>query len=76
MCTVKVHVVCYIVVLSSGERKQTILIYTGVRHLEQSLSCVRLEVLKDFMSCNGDITAKLRHEFRFSRNLKCVLCSL
>jgi hypothetical protein len=73
MRTVQLHVVCYRVVLSSRDSKLTVLIYTGVRHPEQSLSGVRLEGFKGFMSCIVDITAQLRHEFRSSRILKCLL---
>ena len=46
MCTVKVHVVCCVVVLSSGDSKLILLVCTGVRGLQQSLIGVRLEVLK------------------------------
>jgi hypothetical protein len=51
MCTVKLHVFCYTVVLYNRNSKLTVLIYTGVRYLEQSLIGVLLDAFKVFMSC-------------------------
>ena len=77
MCTVMLHVLSDIAELTIGDSKLTILIYTGVRHSELSLSGVRINVFKVVIYCNGDITAQLRHITSLFYKVKiCIMKSI